>query len=71
MPEVSAGEQDRVSSLVALLNHILECVILREYQRSCNFSSGTGPMGQGREGHTVQAFNTPFRGDHPESFIIT
>lgn len=82
------------AKLLTLLGNILESVLVREFQKSCNFSgsgresnvaspvnqssgaaSGDGslasPAAASSNGNTLQAHNTPFRGDHPESLIIT
>ena len=59
----------------ALLCNILESILVREFQKSCNFSSrnsGSASRGGGDEATTqVQSHNTPFRAEHPESTIVT
>ena len=65
-----ACANDTSGLMLNFLDHVLENIVLREYQKSCNFSSSQGSIGSGASS-TVQAFNTPFRGDHAETLIIT
>jgi len=50
-----------------LLGNILESVLVREFQKSCNFSSSSNSDSK----NTILTYNTPFRGDHAESLIIS
>mgnify|MGYP003386161209 CR=1 FL=1 len=47
-----------------LLCNVLESILVREFQKSCDFTA------VGEDSNAV-AHNTPFRGDHPESLMIT
>ena len=72
VPEGSEAGVDSIVKLHAqmriLLRNILESVLVREFQKSCNFSCGDS---DGTDINTAQGYNTPFRGDHPESLIVT
>jgi hypothetical protein len=60
----SIDGDDHAAKMDHLQNSLLESVLLREFQKSCNFSSS-------EDRSAGMAHNTPFRGDHAESLILT